>query len=92
MSHYIAVLAPKKGGGWRAHFPDFPGCRAEGDRVEVAIAIATSAASDLIDQLNHNHMSVPTPRSYEVVRTDDGWARERGIDWSKCVISLVQVG
>ena len=29
MKHYRAILVPTLDGAWRAHFADFPGCRAE---------------------------------------------------------------
>jgi predicted RNase H-like HicB family nuclease len=90
--YYIVVLVPQPGGGWRVHFPDFPGCRAEGVRVEMAIDHAISAVRELINHLNRTGMAVPSPRSYEEVRSDDAWARERGIDWSTAVISLVDIG
>jgi predicted RNase H-like HicB family nuclease len=89
--HFIAVLVPQPGGGWRAHFPDFPGCRAEGPLVEIAIANASRAATTLIAELNSKSMSVPAPRSFEDVRADDAWAAERSVDWTTAVVSLVPI-
>jgi predicted RNase H-like HicB family nuclease len=90
MKHYIAVLVPTAGGGWRAHFPDFPGCRAEGHSVEDAIMAASSAASAQAHQLRAQGVSLPRSQSYEDVRLySNGWAEERGIAWSDAVISLV---
>jgi predicted RNase H-like HicB family nuclease len=89
---FIAVLVPQPGGGWRAHFPDFPGCRAEGDRVNAAIEGAAHEVHLRVDQLKSSRKPIPTPRSYEEVRADDAWARARGIDWSTAVINLVRVG
>ena len=91
MTHYIAVLVPQPGGGWRAHFPDFPGCRADGPAVEIAIGNARRAVGDLVVQLHHKGMIVPRPRSYAELRPDNKWAAERGIDWSTAVISLVPI-
>jgi hypothetical protein len=35
---------------------------------------------------------LPTPQSYEEVRHySNGWATERGIDWSKAVLSVARV-
>jgi hypothetical protein len=35
---------------------------------------------------------LPAPRTFEDVRRHtDGWANERGIDWTKAVISVVPV-
>ncbi len=89
--HFIAVLVPQHGGGWRAHFPDFPGCRAEGSHVEIAIANASRAATNLIAELHSKSMSVPAPRSFEDVRADDAWAAERSVDWTTAVVSLVPI-
>jgi len=90
--HFIAVLVPQPGGGWRAHFPDFPGCRAEGPHVEIAIANASRAATNLIEELQHSKgLSVPTPRPFEDVRADDAWAAERSVDWTTAVVSLVPI-
>jgi predicted RNase H-like HicB family nuclease len=89
--HFITILVPQGGGGWRAHFPDFPGCRADGDRVNVAIEGAAHEVQLRVDELKSSRKPLPTPRSYEEVRADDGWARERNIDWSTAVISLVHI-
>ena len=90
MKHYLAVLLPTANGGWRAHFPDFPGCRAEGHSVEDAIAAACSAASEQANRLLAQGVSLPQSQSYEDVRHHtNGWARERGIVWSDAVISMV---
>ena len=89
--HFIAVLVPQPGGGWRAHFPDFPGCRAEGSRVEIAVANASRVAINLVAELHSKRMSVPAPRSLEDVRADTAWATERSVDWATAVISLVPI-
>jgi predicted RNase H-like HicB family nuclease len=88
--HYVIVLVPQQG-GWRAHFPDSRGCRADGARVEAAIDNATREVSDTLDGLNHQGAIIPPPKSYEEVRDDNVWAAERGIDWSTAVISMVQI-
>ena len=89
--HYVVVLVPQNGSAWRAHFPDFPGCRAEGTRVEMAIDNAVNAVSDTIDGLHRQGGIILPPRSYEEVRADATWAAERGIDWSTAVISMVRI-
>ena len=55
--HYVVVLAPQRGGCWRAHFPDFTGCHAEG-----------SLVNEAIDQLRSSKKLIPSPRSYEDAR------------------------
>jgi predicted RNase H-like HicB family nuclease len=89
--HHVVVLVPQPGGGWRAHFPDFPGCRAEGARVESAIDTSMKAVAEMIDNMHREGAIIPLPRSYEEVRADDAWAANRGVNWSTAVISLVRV-
>ena len=89
--HFIVVLVPQQGGGWRAHFPDFPGCRTDGERVEIAIANATKAVCERVGQLRHEGLSIPIARSLEELRADAKWAMDRAIDWSTAVVSIVPV-
>jgi predicted RNase H-like HicB family nuclease len=90
MKHYLAVLIPNADGGWRAHLPDFPGCRAEAQTVEAAVDASGRAATEQARWLRAQGVSLPTPQTYEEVRHfGNGWAAERNIDWSKAVISLV---
>jgi predicted RNase H-like HicB family nuclease len=92
MAHYLAVLVPLAGGGWRAHFPDFPGCRAEGQTVETAIDASGAAATAQARLLQERGIPLPNPRTYANVRqADNEWAAERGIDWSNAVIILVRL-
>ena len=92
MRHYLAVLVLQREAGWRVHFPDFPGCRAEGATVAEAINASSSAAAEQAQLLKAKRMPLPLARTYEEVRHhSDGWASERGIDWSNAVVSLVPV-
>ena len=92
MKHYLAVLVPHEGGGWRAHFPDFPGCRAEASSVEAAIDASAAAAAEYARWLRAQGTSLPQPQTYEDVRHhSNGWAAERGIDWSRAVASWVKL-
>jgi predicted RNase H-like HicB family nuclease len=92
MKHYLAVLVPRGDGGWRAHFPDFPGCRAEALSVEAAIDAAAAAAAEHARQLRAQGVSLPHPQTYEEVRHhSNGWAAERGVDWSHAVASVVKL-
>jgi predicted RNase H-like HicB family nuclease len=88
--HYIAVIVPHAEDGWRADFPDLPGCRAEAQDIEVAIDRAAQAASDLVGKLLLNG-GAPAPRTLEEIRADEAWAAERSIDWTKALISVVHV-
>jgi predicted RNase H-like HicB family nuclease len=91
MAHYIAVLVPAAGGGWRAYLPDFPGCKAEGATAESAMCNAATAAGALKRKLRDLGQTWPTPRSYNAVRGDIVWAEERGIDWSAATITLLKI-
>ena len=92
MKHYLAVLVPRPGGGWRAHFPDFPGCRAEGESVEAAIDAAAASAAEHGRWLRAQGVSLPHPQTYDEVRHySNGWAAERGIDWAHALASLVKL-
>ena len=90
MKHYLAVLVAHDHGGWRAHFPDFPGCRAEGQSVEAAIDAAATAAAEHARRLRAQGASLPHPQTYEEVRRN-GWAAERSIEWSGVVLSVVKL-
>ena len=92
MKHYLVVLVPQPEGGWRAHFPDFPGCRAEALSVEAAIVSGSLAAAAMARSLRSQGRVAPLPQTFEDVRHySNGWASERGIDWSKALISVVPV-
>jgi len=92
MTHYLVILVPHADGGWRAHFPDFPGCRAKGGSVEAAIDTSAAAAAAHARWLKSQGVSLPHPQTYEEVRNhSNGWAAEREIDWSRAVASLVKL-
>jgi predicted RNase H-like HicB family nuclease len=92
VKHYLAVIVPTAGGAWRAHFPDFPGCRAEAASVEEAILAAKSAVSAAGRALQAQGRQLPVAQTFEHVRDHSNrWANERGIDWSKALISVVPV-
>jgi predicted RNase H-like HicB family nuclease len=89
--HYVAVLVPERGGGWSVLFPDLPGCATGGETVQEAIAMAASAAAGWLAAARDHGDEIPPPRSHEQIRADEAWGRERGIDWSTAVISLINV-
>ena len=92
MTHYLVVLVPHADGGWRAHFPDFPGCRAKGESVESAIDSSAAAAAAHARWLRSQGVSLPRPQTYvEVRHHSNGWAAEREIDWTRTVASLVKL-
>ena len=92
MKHYLVVLVPQAETGWRAHFPDFPGCGAEASSVKQAVDAAASAVTAKSRWYQAQGVSLPTPQTYEELRhSSNGWATERSIDWSKAVLSVVKL-
>jgi predicted RNase H-like HicB family nuclease len=92
MTHYLVVLVPHADGGWRAHFPDFPGCRAKGESVKAAIDTSAAAAAAHARWLRSQGVSLPHPQTYvEVRHYGNGWAAKREIDWSRALASLVKL-
>jgi len=90
MKHYIAVLAPLPESGWRAHFPDLPACRADGDSGEAAISRAASKAAEAIREMKLNG-GPPHPRSLEEIHADHTWALQQSLDWKTAVVRLVPI-
>ena len=90
MKHYIAVIVPHAVNGWRVQFPDLPGCRAEAEDVEIAIARATDSASELVGRLRLNG-GAPVPRTLEEIHADEAWTAEHSIDWRRALVSIVNV-
>jgi predicted RNase H-like HicB family nuclease len=87
--YYVLVLVPQQG-GWRAHFPDIPNCRAEAERVESAIQrAAAAAAAGSMQEFRRKGIPVNEPRSFEEIRSDNSWAAERSIRWPEVIVSLV---
>jgi predicted RNase H-like HicB family nuclease len=91
LHHHIVVVVPQVG-GWRAHVPDFPGCRAEAAELEAAIGKARHNVGGAADILRQQGRALPAPRSYLQVQADVAWARQRGIHISSAVISWIKLG
>lgn len=89
--HHVVVVVPQVG-GWRAHVPDFPGCRGEAAEIESAIGQARRNVGDVVRDLRRRGWMLPVARSYEQVQADVEWARHRGIHISSAVISWIQLG
>lgn len=60
--------------------------------VEAAIDAAATAAAKHARWLKAQGVSLPHPQTYEEVRHyGNGWAAERGIDWSHALASVVKL-
>ena len=91
LHHHIVVLVPQVG-GWRAHVPDFPGCRAEARELEAAIGRARHNVGGAVDDLRRHGMTLPVARTFEQVQSDVNWARQRSIHIPSAVISWIKLG
>jgi len=92
LKHYLAILMPGDEGGWRAHFPDFPGCRSEGSTLEGAVMAASAAAIEQVQLLRAQGVSAPRPQRYEELHElNQKWATDRGIDWARAVVTIVSI-
>jgi predicted RNase H-like HicB family nuclease len=89
MKHYIAILVPQNTGSWRAHVPDFPGCRVDAQSIDSAIRASSTAATCIAQSLQAQGLALPVAQTYEEVRHSDAWATESAIDWSRAVICMV---
>ena len=91
LNHHVVVLVPQVG-GWRAHVPDFPGCRAEAMELEAAIGRARRNVGGAADDLRRHGQVLPVARTYKQVQADSDWARQRGIHIPSAVISWIKLG
>jgi predicted RNase H-like HicB family nuclease len=89
--HYLAILVPEETGGWTVLFPDLPGCATHGATVHEAQWMAGEAADLHLETMRAHGMEIPPPRGLEAIQADAEWADGRGLDWSKVVISVIEV-
>lgn len=86
MVPYVAILVRGEDETWRAHLPDFNGCRAEGESAEMALMRAKNRAQELSKRSERY-----SPRSLMEIRDDPTWASDRGIDWQKAIVVIVEI-
>lgn len=67
MRGYIAIVKTVPGGGYKAVFPDLPGCRASGRTVEDALARAKTALKAHGAQMIRRGLPLPAPRGSDEV-------------------------
>lgn len=92
MVRYLAVLMPDDAqGSWCAHLPDFAECEVRSSSADVAIRGAAEIATRAARRYRAQGRSMPRPRTLEQIRADDGFAAQRGLDWSRAVISVINV-
>ena len=60
----LSPLPEDEGGGYMVTFPDLPGCIADGDTVEEAIAEARDAFNAWTAAVREDKGSIPSPKTY----------------------------
>lgn len=92
MTRYVAVLVPSgTQEEWSAHLPDFAGCDAVSASADLAIRRATELAMQRAVQIRADGLSLPRPRNYEQIRADAAWAPKASLDWSRVLVSVVEI-
>ena len=69
---YPAVAQPQPAGGYRAAFPDLPGCVATGDDMASLIADARARLGDALKALEAQGEAWPAPTPIEALPRQDG--------------------
>jgi hypothetical protein len=87
MTHYVGVLVPVTTGGWRALLPDVPSYQVE----ERSLDMATLRAAEFLAKVIQLGTPIPPPRPLGVIKLDTEWASKREIDWSRSVVTMIQV-
>lgn len=84
--YYIAVCVPLASGGWRAIFPDAPGCEVEGHRLD---RVVFRARNELFTHATGADKTLPLSRDLAEIRSDTQWAAANAIDWPRTVITMI---
>ena len=91
MKRYIAVLIPKKKGGWSVLFPDFPGCTTQGETADEAIEMAHDAlAGHTASLLAHGH-ELPEARSVKQIKVDPRFDPMQGFHWGEARTARISI-
>ena len=92
MNMYLAILMPEDSDdGWSAHIPDFPSCSAASRTADLAKMHIAKEAAILVGEMRKSGNRPPLPRALEDIRFDHDWARDRKLDWSRAVVTMVEV-
>ena len=68
MTTYVALLHPKRGGGYCVKFPDFPACVTQGKTLNAAAALAQQTIERHAKALLDSGLPLPHPSSLASVR------------------------
>jgi hypothetical protein len=87
--YYIAVCVPQAG-GWRAIFPDAPGCEVEAFSLDHAVLEARFELASHASSLNgHARGILPPLRNLTDIRSDEQWTDANAIDWPAAVVTMI---
>jgi hypothetical protein len=87
--YYIAVCVPQAS-GWRAIFPDVPGCEVEASCLDHAVLEARFQLASRASSLNgHAHGILPPPRDLTDIRSDERWTDANAINWPGAVVTMI---
>jgi hypothetical protein len=89
MRHYVGVFVPLEPNGWRALFPDFPGCVAEAPSLEIAICRAADSLLQHAGSLGSGIYLSPMSRNAAANRLDEKWATAHGFSLRTAIISMI---
>ncbi len=87
MTRDVGVFVHATTGRWRALVPDLPSYEAEEGTLDRAII----RAEEFLRQVIRLGTPVPPPRPLALIKLDKEWASTRDIDWSRSVVTMIQV-
>ena len=91
MAHYVAILISDGDSGWSVRLPDFPGCNAQSPSAYLAMRRAAMNATNAAREIRDLGRAPPKARNFYEIKADRPWADQRGLDFSRVIVSLVQV-
>jgi len=87
--YYVAVCVPQAG-GWRAIFPDAPGCEVKAPSLDRTVLQARSELARYASSLNGHAQEILRPsRDLADIRSDEQWRAANAIDWPGAVITMI---
>lgn len=87
---YVAVCVPQASGGWRAIFPDAPGCEVEAPSLDHAVFHARTKLVGYVASLNGGAYEIlPLSRDLTDIRSEEQWKAANAIDWPGAVITMI---
>src|SRR5258706_9250468 len=70
MDRYVALMHPRRSGGYGVSFPDFLGCITVGKDWETAVDTAAEALRFHVDGMQEDKLPIPRPRTPEQIQAD----------------------